>query len=69
MEETKMISVAEVAARLYVHPTTVMRWVRLGHFPGAYKVGPAKNSPYIIPESAVVAFEKARQEQVVSSKN
>jgi excisionase family DNA binding protein len=61
MDKASTLTVAEVAERLNVHPTTVQRWVRLGHFPGAYKKGPGRNSPYIVPETDIAAFEEKIQ--------
>ena len=61
--ETKMLSTADVAERLRVHQTTVQGWIRRGYFPNAYKLGPGKNSPYVIPESDVVTFEENRKRQ------
>ncbi|MEA3341895.1 MAG: helix-turn-helix domain-containing protein [Chloroflexota bacterium] len=61
--ETKMLSTADVAERLLVHQTTVQGWIRQGHFPNAYKLGPGKNSPYVIPESDVIAFEENRKRE------
>ncbi len=58
-----MLSTADVAERLQVHQTTVQGWVRQKHFPNAYKIGPGKNSPYVIPESDVIAFEKNVRQQ------
>jgi excisionase family DNA binding protein len=60
--ETKMLSTTTVAKRLNVHPTTIQAWVRQGHFPGAYKIGPGKTSSYVIPESAVDAYLETRQQ-------
>jgi excisionase family DNA binding protein len=58
----KTLSTADVAKRLQVHPTTVQGWIRKGHFPNAHKLGLGKNSPYIIPESDVIAFEEERHQ-------
>jgi len=60
--DNKLLSTAEVATRLGVHQTTVQLWIRKGHFPNAYKLGLGKNSPYIIPESDIVAFEEKRRQ-------
>jgi hypothetical protein len=60
----KTLSTADVAKRLQVHPTTVQGWVRKGYFPNAYKVGLGKNSPYIIPESDIIAFEEKRHNAI-----
>jgi len=60
--DNKLLSTAKVATRLGVHQTTVQLWIRKGHFPNAYKLGLGKNSPYIIPESDIVAFEEKRRQ-------
>lgn len=58
------LSVKEAARRLDVTPTTVTRWIKRGHFPGAHKLNPhGKNSPYRIPEDAVSAFQQSRLPQ------
>jgi excisionase family DNA binding protein len=51
------LTVRQAAERLEVHPNTVSQWIRQGYFPGAYKRGPTKTSPYAIPEADVDAFE------------
>lgn len=62
-----LLRTAEVAKRLGVHSNTVLAWIRDGHFPGAYKIGPGKTSPYVIPESAIEAFEaRLRGEQAAT---
>jgi len=63
MKKEKTLSLAEVAERLKVHPSTLTRWMqKKGYFPNAYKLDPAAlNSPYRIPESDVVAFEVWQQ--------
>lgn len=63
----EMLSTAEVASRLNVHETTVQRWVRLGYFPGARKKGPARNSPYVIPNAAVEAFVEQQERQATAA--
>ncbi len=60
--DNKLLSTAEVAERLGVHRITVQLWIRKGYFPNAYKVGLGKNSPYVIPESDIVAFEEKRRQ-------
>ena len=62
MDNNKILSTAEVAHRLQVHPNTVISWIRKGYFPKTRKVGLGKNSPYAIPESDVAAFEEQRDQ-------
>ena len=57
--EQEWWSVAETATLFGVAVATVRHWIEKGHFPGARKRGPATNSPWIIPVSAVE--EMARQ--------
>jgi excisionase family DNA binding protein len=64
---TKMLSVKEVAERLGVTPRAIHRWIKRGYFPGAYKLSPALNSPYRIPESDIIAFEERRERQTVGN--
>lgn len=59
----KMLSVAQVAEWLGRHETTIHNWIREGCFPGAFKMGPGKTSPYAIPEEDVVAFIEARRQE------
>ncbi len=66
MVETRMLSTAKVAERLQVHQTTIQRWIRQGYFPQAYKLGPGRNSPYVIPESDVIAFEDKNRKREVT---
>jgi excisionase family DNA binding protein len=58
---TKMLSVKQVAELLGVTPRAIHKWIKRGHFPGAYKLSPASNSPYRIPESDVIAFKEQRE--------
>lgn len=51
------LTITELAERLQVERTTVYRWVRAGHFPGAHRAGPGKTSPVRIPIEDVEAFE------------
>lgn len=58
----KTVSVKEAAERLGVTSRAVRRWISKGHFPSAYQLNPnLVNSPFRIPESDIVAFEKQRQ--------
>jgi excisionase family DNA binding protein len=60
----KTLSIREVAGRLDVTTRAVHRWIHKGYFPGAYKLSPARNSPYRIPESDVVAFDIKRGRRI-----
>lgn len=55
----------EVAKRLGLDIFTVSRYCRRGLFPGAYRKNPfaQRRSEWIIPEDAVIAFERKRQEE------
>lgn len=53
-----VLTSAEVAARLRVTTRTVARLVARGEFPNARKMGSGPNSPYAIPESDLLAYEK-----------
>lgn len=59
------LKVKEVVERLGLDKYTVSRYCRRGLFPGAYKKNPfsLRRSEWYIPEDAVIAFEKKRQEQ------
>ncbi|MCB0173885.1 MAG: helix-turn-helix domain-containing protein [Anaerolineae bacterium] len=60
------LKTAEVAERFGVDPRTILRWVKSGYFPGSKKLNPmARNSPLLIPEQSVQAFEE-KQTEVVS---
>lgn len=55
----KELSAVEAAERLNVHPRTVSRWAEQGLLKGAYKKNPLlKNSPYVIPEEAILNIER-----------
>jgi len=54
----KLLSTAQVAARLGVTQRTVTRLVLRGTFPNAYKLGEGSHAPYAIPETDVIAYEK-----------
>lgn len=59
-----MLTVKEVAGRLGVSSETIIRWIKGGLFPNAYKLNPdGLTSPYRIPLADVEAFEKKRQER------
>jgi len=57
MSEPRLLRTKEVAARLGVTSVTITRWINKGHFPNAYKLGPYRKSPFVIPESDVLDFE------------
>ena len=52
-ENEQFYSVEHVAKELDVSVPTITRWIRQGLFSGAKKKGPFRNSPYIIPQSAI----------------
>lgn len=58
MSEERLWSIVEVAEFFGVHSTTVHGWLRAGYFPGHYKKGPGKTSPYVIPDSDVQRLKK-----------
>ncbi len=61
------LNAKEVAKRLGLDVFTVSRYCRQGFFPGAYKKNPfaQRRSEWVIPEEAVVAFERKRTETAV----
>jgi len=67
MSDERLLSVVEIAEKFDVHTTTVQGWIRAGHFPGAFKKGPGRTSPFVVPESAVLAFEKKLKGQTATS--
>ena len=55
------LSVRQAAKRLGVSPAAIREWISDNTFPRAYKLNPMKrNSPYRIPESDIVEFERSR---------
>jgi excisionase family DNA binding protein len=54
----KHYAVNQVAEYFKVSKSTVQRWIRDGHLPNARKRGPARNSPYTVPESDVKSLEE-----------
>ena len=60
--EEVILTVAEVAERLDVHPRTIVRWIKDGTFPNAYKKNPSKKtSPFVVPLKDVETFEEGRK--------
>jgi len=56
------LSTSEAAKRLGVSSKTLLRWIKDGRFPGALQINPyAKNSAFLVPQSALEAFELRRQ--------
>ena len=56
-----MLSTTMAAERLGVNVRTIQRWVRAGKFAGAFALDPDATRPtYLIPLSAVEAFEQRR---------
>jgi len=60
----KEFTATQVAERFGVDVGTVYLWLKAGLFPNAYRKAPIPRSPYIIPESDVLSFEKRRHESV-----
>ena len=61
MDQAADLSVTQAARKLGVFPSTVVRWINGGLFPGAYKLNPeAANSPYRIPPDTLATFLKKR---------
>ena len=62
MAQNGYLTTAEAAERLQTSTRNVTRWIRRGSFPGAFKINPdVENSPFLIPETAVIAFEERRR--------
>lgn len=59
MNQEKIYTADEVSKMLRVHRKTVGRLCKRGDFPGAYKTGPAVNSHWRIPQSALDTYLKA----------
>lgn len=60
-QNEKLLTTTEVAEELGVTAVSVQRWIRQGHFPGAHKIGPGRNSPYRIPEAALEEFREKQK--------
>jgi excisionase family DNA binding protein len=50
---TRWMRTTEAAQRLRLSPKYVRKLIATGAIPGAVKAGPARNSPYVVPEQAV----------------
>jgi transposase-like protein len=66
MNSNCFLTVAEIAKRFDVHISTVHVWIRAGHFPNARRKGPGKKSPFVVPESDVIALERKLEKPVTS---
>ena len=58
--------VTDVAAKLRIHPNTVRIKIQNGEFPGAFKLGEARNSHWLIPMAdvnALVARQNSNQKE------
>ena len=64
-DDNKFWTVSELAEKFGVHTSTLQGWIHDGHFPGAYKRGPGRNSPFAVPDSAVQAFEEKLKAGVI----
>jgi hypothetical protein len=61
-EPERIFSAREAGERLGTTRRAVVSWIRKGRFPNAYKLDPfGVTSPYQIPESDIIAFERKRQ--------
>lgn len=58
-----MLNVQEIAAQLRVHQRTVLREIKRGHFPGAFRVGRV----WRIPASDLRAYVERRRGHQVSA--
>ena len=63
MEEEKILTAAEAAARLGVTPGAIAQWLKQGYFPRAYRVNPRTQSAWRIPQGDVDAFIEERRKQ------
>ena len=50
------LSVTQLAERWNLSIAAILQWINDGYFPGAYKAGPGKTSPWRIPLEDVLAF-------------
>lgn len=57
----RMYTVNEAASRLGVRPRSVRHYIKRGFFPNVERVSPETKSPYRIPESDIIEFEKKRR--------
>jgi len=56
-----LLSTKEAAQRLGVTHRTIVKWIKKGSFPNAYKLNPdGLRSPYRIPISDIEALEERR---------
>ncbi len=63
-DRLKLSNVKVVAERLDVDISWVAYLCRTGQLLGSFKVNPdAKNSPWLIPETAVTLYERNRREK------
>lgn len=56
--DIKLLTVDQVAERVGKDSRTVQRWCVRGILEGARKNGPFANSPWVVPETAVLDYEK-----------
>lgn len=47
------MTIKEIAELFDVHTTTVLNWIKQGYIKGAYKSGPAPNSPWRVPAKEI----------------
>lgn len=59
----KMLRTRQVAVLLGIDESTVRLLIARGHFPGAHKIdGSRRNSPLLIPEEEVEAFQRQQKQ-------
>lgn len=61
---TEILTIKQTAERLGVSRKTITLWIQRGAFPHAYRLNPAiQKSPYRIPITDVIDFERRRDPQ------
>ena len=62
--DAEFLTATEVAQRLHVTSISVAKWIRLGHFPNAYKINPRlRKSAWRIPKADLDAFIAQRRQE------
>ncbi len=59
----KLLTTTQAGERLGVSRTTINKWIDIGLFPNAFKLGALRQSPVRIPESDVEAIEEQRRKE------
>lgn len=60
-EQTELLTVQQIAERFGVTSRAVTKWIGLGYFPNAERISPGPRSPFRIPLSDVLQFERLRK--------